>query len=97
MVDSDSMSNNSTFSIVHYNDGTIEIIADYIHEKSPSGKLVIINQNVLDYMKDNKTSVAYVESGIKHLQIYATPRLDIQNGNRIEFGEDDFVNNYNEA
>lgn len=83
-----------TFSVVYYEDGAIEIIAGDIHETIDQGQKWISNRSVLEYMMANKVAVRYVESGIKHLRIDATPRLDILEWNRIELSEDAFINNY---
>jgi hypothetical protein len=88
---------NETFSIVHYGDGTIEIVAGNVVERKDTwigARSSIINQDVLDYIKDNKTTVEYIEAGVGHLRINTTPRLDICKWKkRAEFGEDDLINN----
>ena len=94
---------NETFSIVHYDDGTVEIVAGEVAKIDGLGIVKhtykITNQFVLDYMKANNVGVRYIQTGIEHVQVIMRPRLDIHSWNstkHIEVGEDQISNNYTE-
>lgn len=93
------MENNSTFSIVYYDDGNIEIVAGSVVVKDGSD-YKITNSFVLDYTTHNKVGVRYIESGITHLRIDMQPRFDVyawDSREQLDLSADDISNNYNEA
>lgn len=87
---------NETFSIVHYDDGAVEIVAGDVAVKEGSD-YKITNKFVLGYLEANKVGVRYIEAGITHVRVDLQPRLYIHSWNpekQIELSDDEITNNY---